>query len=138
MDSILLFFVFPLTTIVIAIALQRLLDNPLLVGAIAFSIFLLVSYISYSGSSQAIIASIVYGILAFLAAYLSRLISNLRNNGNINSSQNGTNNNNSNGNTNANGSGNNSSNNTINNSFPNTNACRTCRCQRNICNGLRM
>lgn len=122
MDPILLFFVFPLVTVIIAIALQKILNNPLLVGAVIFSIFLLVSFLNYGGSSQAIIASIIYGILAFLAAILSRAISNFISN----NSNNGNSNNNS----------DNDSNNSQN--WPNTRACRVCKCQRCICNGLRM
>lgn len=124
MDPILLFFVFPLVTVIIAIALQKILNNPLLVGAVIFSIFLLVSYLNYGGSSQAIIASIIYGILAFLAALLSRTLSNL-----IRNNTNNDNNTNNNSNNNQNNS---------NNNWPNTRACRTCKCQRCICNGLRM
>ncbi len=125
MDPILLFFVFPLVTIIIAIALQKMLNNPLLVGAVIFSMFLLVSFLKYGGTSQAIIASIIYGILAFVAALLLRMISNLRLN-NMN------NNSNSNSNSNSNNDANNSQN------WPNTRACRICKCQRCICNGLRM
>ncbi len=46
MNLILLFFVLPLATIIFSIALEKLLDNPFLVSAIIFVVFLIVAFVA--------------------------------------------------------------------------------------------
>ena len=62
MDPILLFFVFPLVTIIFAIALQLLLNNPILVSAIIFAVFLVVTFVAFT--SDFLIFAIIYAIIA--------------------------------------------------------------------------
>ena len=92
MDPILIFFVLPLATVIVSIALQKILNNPLLVGALVFAVLLVASYLSYNGASQAIVVSILFGIIAFLAAYLTKLLEENNNNSN-NSNNSGSQNN---------------------------------------------
>ena len=105
MSPILLFFVFPIATIIFAIALERILNSPLLVGAIIFAIFLIVTFVSFT--VDFLIYAIVYGLLAVLTAYLAHLLFNLFNN---------------------------LINNSDDDNLPNTRACRICNCQRKIYN----
>ena len=45
MNLLLIFFALPLATIVFSIALQKIIDNPILVASIIFSIFLIVTFV---------------------------------------------------------------------------------------------
>lgn len=56
-----------LSTIILAIVLQRIIHCPILVGFAFFSIFLLVA--AFLGNTTLIIFAIFLGILAFLAAF---------------------------------------------------------------------
>lgn len=91
-NILLLFFALPIATIIISIALQKVLDNPLLVAAIIFAIFLVVTFII--GDLNLLIATIVYTILSFLTAAIINYIdenregnNNDNNNNNINNNQ---------------------------------------------------
>src|SRR5574344_2212944 len=112
MSTILLFFVLPLATIIFAIALEKLFDNPFIVTAVIFAIFLIVTFTV--ATIDFLIFAIAYTIIALITALLTNLISDLitRLNNNNNSSN-------------------------SNNNLPNTQACRICKCQQCICNSLR-
>ena len=75
MDTILIFVVLPLATIIFSIALQKLLKCPLLVAAIVFALFLILEYTEFE--TGFIIAAIVYALLAFITAFLTCLICRL-------------------------------------------------------------
>ena len=68
MDLILIFVVLPLATIIFSIALQRLLKCPILVAAVVFAIFLILTYTILG--TDFIIFAIIYAILAFITAFL--------------------------------------------------------------------
>lgn len=76
MNNLLIFFVLPIATIILAIVLQRILRCPILVAATAFAIYLIVTYTVFDSSF--LIFAFIYTILAFLAAYITRLICNCR------------------------------------------------------------
>lgn len=79
MNILLIFFAIPFVVIVISIALQKILNCPILVAAIIFSVILLIGVIL--SNITLIIASIFYGILSFIVAFISCIISRfLRNN----------------------------------------------------------
>lgn len=85
MDLILIFVVLPLTTIIFSIALQRLLKCPILVAAVVFATFLILTYTVFG--TDFIIFAILFAILAFITAFLVSLFcritrSNLDNNDN--------------------------------------------------------
>lgn len=85
-NILLLFFALPIATIITSIALQKVLDNPLLVAAIIFAIFLVVTFII--GDLNLLIATIVYTILSFLtAAIVNYIDENREENNNINNNQ---------------------------------------------------
>lgn len=72
MSDILLFFVFPVATIIFAVILERLLHCPIQVGAIAFAIYIIVTYVAFDVSF--LIYAIAYTIIAYITALLTKLI----------------------------------------------------------------
>ena len=72
MNILLFFFLIPIAIIIIFIALERLLDCPILVAAITFAVLLVVATIL--GSTAFLIAVIIYTIISFLAAWISKYI----------------------------------------------------------------
>lgn len=75
MDILLLFFALPISTIILAIVLQRILKCPLLVAATFFAIYLIVAFAIFDSSF--LIFVILYTILAYVTAVLTRLICNI-------------------------------------------------------------
>lgn len=127
MSQILLLFVFPIVTIIFAIALEKLLDNPLLTAGTIFGSFLIATFTVYT--IDFLIYAVAYGILAFVVAYLYRFITSILSRlGGIGQNNNGNNNNNNNNN------GGIPDNTSVN---PNTRACRVCNCQRQYCRCMR-
>ena len=72
MNTLLIFFALPIATIIISIALQKILKCPALVAAIIFAIFLIVTFIV--GNLIFLVATIVYTIIAFITAEIVWLI----------------------------------------------------------------
>ena len=74
MNNILLFFVLPISTIILAIVLQKILKCPILVGGTFFAIFLIVTY---AIDPNLLIFAIAYTILAYITAIITTLICNI-------------------------------------------------------------
>lgn len=72
MNILLIFFALPIATIIISIALQRILKNPPLVAAVIFAIFLIVTFII--NNLNFLIATIVYTIISYITAVIVCLI----------------------------------------------------------------
>lgn len=72
MNILLIFFALPIATIIISIALQKILKCPPLVAAIIFAIFLIVTFII--NNLNFLIATIVYTIISFATAVIVCLI----------------------------------------------------------------
>lgn len=72
MNILLIFFALPIAVIIISIALQKILKNPILVAAIIFAIFLIVTFIV--NNLNFLIAAIVYAILSFVTAFITCII----------------------------------------------------------------
>lgn len=72
MNTLLIFFALPIAVIIISIALQRILKCPILVAAIIFAIFLIITFIV--NNLNFLIAAIVYAILSLLTAYITCII----------------------------------------------------------------
>ena len=85
MNLLLIFFALPLATIVFSITLQRILENPILVASLIFSIFLIVTFVV--GDLNLLIATIIYTILSFLTAIIFRYIDENNNNENDGNNQ---------------------------------------------------
>ena len=159
MDIILFFFIFPIATIIFAIALQKIFCNPYLVSAIVLAIFLIVTFTVYGVNF--LIAAFIYAIIALITSYVVSIFcrianrsieinfidNNERNNENDSSCCDNYNSGNSRTNEGRCSSYNNenarSGNNcncgsgTLRNTEPNTIACKTCACQRQFRNCLR-
>lgn len=75
MNTLLLFFALPIAVIIISIALQKIFNNPLLVAAIIFAIFLVVTFVN--DNTTYLIATIAYTILAYITAVLTNVISRI-------------------------------------------------------------
>lgn len=75
MNLILFLFIFPIATIIFSIAFQKILGNPLLVSAIVFAIFLIVTFLVYG--INFIYIAIIYAILALITACIVSLLSRL-------------------------------------------------------------
>lgn len=72
MNILLIFFALPIATIIISIALQKILRCPPLVAAIIFSIFLVVTFII--NSLTFLVATIAYTIISFITAVIVCII----------------------------------------------------------------
>ena len=92
MNTLLIFFAFPIAVIIISAILQKLLRNPIAVAALIFAIFLIVTFAAFDETF--LIATLVYTLIALITALIVKFIceSNLNtvsnilnNNGNNNS-----------------------------------------------------
>ncbi len=71
-QMLLIFFALPIAVVIISIALQRIFKCPILVSAIIFSIFLIVTFVI--DNLTFLIAAIAYAILSYLTAFLTCVI----------------------------------------------------------------
>ena len=72
--NLLVFFALPLATILLSIVLQTVLKCPILVGITFFAIYLIIAFAAFSGSlAEALIATIIYSIIAFVTAYIIKV-----------------------------------------------------------------
>ena len=77
--NLFIFFVLPLATILLAIVLQRILRNPILVAITFFAIYLIVAFTSFSDTlAEALIETIIYTVIAYITAYIVMIICRLR------------------------------------------------------------
>ena len=76
MNVLLLFFALPLAIIIISIALQKILKNPILVAGIIFSIFLIITFLI--NNINFLIATIIYTLISYLSAKLFCVINKIR------------------------------------------------------------
>ena len=65
MNTLLLFFALPVATVILAIVLQKILNNPLLVAATFFAIYLVVAFTAFDASF------LVYAIIYYTCIYNS-------------------------------------------------------------------
>ena len=72
MNNLLVFFAFPVATIILAIVLEKILRNPLLTAATFFAIFLVITFAFFDETF--LVFAIVYTILAFITAFIAEII----------------------------------------------------------------
>ncbi len=93
MNNLLIFFALPIATVIISIALQKILKCPPLVAAVIFAIFLIVTFVI--DELNFLVAAIVYAIISFITAvivaFVCRILNELRRNGNNGRCQNNNN-----------------------------------------------
>jgi len=80
MNTLLIFFAFPIAVIIISAILQKLIRNPIAVGALVFAIFLIVTFAAFD--STFLIATLAYTILALITALIVRFICESNNSNN--------------------------------------------------------
>ena len=77
MNVLLIFFAIPLAVIILSAIIESLINCPLKVTGIFFSIFIVVAF-ALGGTVDYIVAAIVYTIISFITAILIRVIINRR------------------------------------------------------------
>ena len=80
MNTLLIFFAFPIAVIIISAILQKLLNNPIAVAALIFAIFLIVTFAVFDETF--LIATLAYTILALITALIVKFICESNNNNN--------------------------------------------------------
>ena len=75
MNNLLIFFALPLATVIIAIVLERVWKNYILVTLFTFAVYLIVAFAL--GDANLLVLVIIYTLLAFIAAFLSMLFRKL-------------------------------------------------------------
>ena len=78
MNTLLIFFAFPIAVIIISAILQKVLKNPIAVAALIFSIFLIVTFAVFDETF--LIATLVYTIIALITALIVKFICQSNNN----------------------------------------------------------
>lgn len=68
MNTLLIFFAFPIAVIIFSIVLQKLLHNPLAVAALVFAVFIVITFAVFDETF--LIATFAYTVLAFITALL--------------------------------------------------------------------
>ena len=71
MNNLLIFFALPIATIIIAVVLERVWKNYILVTLFTFAVYLIVAFAV--GDATLLVLVIAYTFLAFIAAFLSML-----------------------------------------------------------------
>lgn len=71
MNTLLLFFALPVATIILAIAVEKILRCPILTAAVFFAIFLIVAFAAFDTSFLVFV--IAYTIIAFIVAVIEEL-----------------------------------------------------------------
>lgn len=80
MNNLLIFFALPIAVIIISAILQKLLKCPIMVAALIFAIFLVVTFTAFD--EMFLIATFAYTVLAFITALLVRALCQSNNNNN--------------------------------------------------------
>ena len=69
MNNLLLFFAFPVATIILAVVLEKIVRNPFLTAATFFAIYLIVTFTAFNETF--LVYTIAYTILAFISAIIA-------------------------------------------------------------------
>ncbi len=75
MNVLLIFFAIPLAVIILSAILESFINCPFKVAGIFFAIFIVLAF-AFGGTSELIVAAIVYTLLSFIAAVIIRYIIN--------------------------------------------------------------
>ena len=72
MNTLLIYFAFPIAVIIISIVLQRLLNSLITVASLIFAIFLVITFAFFDETF--LIATFVYTLLAYITAFIVSVI----------------------------------------------------------------
>ena len=70
--DLLIYIAFPISTIILAIVIQKVLKSPILVSATFFAIFLIIAFAFYDTSFLVFV--FIYSFFAYISAYITRFI----------------------------------------------------------------
>lgn len=72
MNTLLIFFAFPIAVIIFSIVLEKLLNSPIAVASLIFAVFLILAFTAFD--TTFLIATLAYTILSFITALLVQLL----------------------------------------------------------------
>lgn len=72
MNTLLIFFAFPIAVIIFSIVLEKLLKNPIAVAGLIFAVFLILAFTAFD--TTFLIATLAYTIISFIAALIVYLL----------------------------------------------------------------
>lgn len=72
MNNLLLFFAFPIATIILSITAQKLIKSPILVSSVFFAIYLIVAFAAFNAFF--LIYAIVYSVFAYITAMMTQMV----------------------------------------------------------------
>jgi hypothetical protein len=72
--NLLIYFAFPIATIIISAILQKILKNPIAVAALTFAIFLVVTFAAFDETF--LIATLAYTVISLITAFIVSQINN--------------------------------------------------------------
>ena len=72
MNTLLIFFAFPIAVIIISAILEKILKNPVAVAALIFAIFLVITFAFFDETF--LIATLIYTIIAFITAIIVQFL----------------------------------------------------------------
>ena len=78
MNTLLIFFALPVSTIILAGIFETFINCPFKVAGIAFAIYLIVAF-ALGGTTELIVAAIIYTILSLITALIVRFFQNRSN-----------------------------------------------------------
>ncbi len=74
MNTLLIFFAFPIAVIIASVVMQKAIKNTVLVAALVFAIFLILTFTMFEDTF--LVATLAYTILAFLTALITKMLCN--------------------------------------------------------------
>ncbi len=74
MNTLLIFFAFPIAVIIFSIVLEKLLKNPIIVASLIFAVFIILTFAVFGVNF--LIATLAYTILSFITALIVHLLCN--------------------------------------------------------------
>lgn len=72
MNHLLLFFAFPIATIILSITAQKLIKSPILVASVFWAIYLIVAFSAFNAIF--LIYGTVYSVFAYITAYMTQML----------------------------------------------------------------
>lgn len=72
MNTLLIFFAFPVAVIIFSIVLEKLIKNPIIVASLIFASFLIVTFAAFDESF--LIATLAYTVIALITALIVHLL----------------------------------------------------------------
>lgn len=72
MNSLLLFFAFPIATIILSITAQKLIKSPILVASVFWAIYVIVAFAAFD--AVFLIYGTVYSVFAYITAYMTQML----------------------------------------------------------------